>query len=121
MIIDDCRNSIVTLTVNAARQLAAGFAGAGICKLGAEAAEASIEASSSRHRAFRMCKDVDSMPTVVLNRLLGIRAITLIHIWAIVTAVYRARILDRVLKIRASVTSVVTDIRPLLAHWLHQT
>ena len=107
-IIDDCRSSMVTLTVNAARQLAAGFAG--ICKLSAEAVEASIEASSSRHRAILMCKTADSMPTVMLNRLLGIRTITLIHTWATATAVYRARNLDRVLKIRASFTSVVLTL-----------
>ena len=59
------------------------------------------------------------MPTVMLNRLLGIRAITLIHTWAAATVVYRVRILDRVLKIRASVTSFVkADIKPLLARWL---
>ena len=118
LIIDDCRNSMVTLTVRAVRQLAASFAG--ICKLSAEAVEASIEASSSRHRAILMCKAADNMPTVMLNRLLGIRAITLIHTWAAATAGYRARILDKVSKIRTSITDVVTDIRPLLAHWLLQ-
>lgn len=105
---------MVTLTVRAVRQLAVSFAG--ICKLSAEAVEASIEASSSRHRAILVCKAADSMPTVMLSRLLGIRAITLIHTWATATAVYRARILVRVIKIRAS-----TEIRPLLAHWLQQT
>ena len=120
LIIDDYCNSMVTLTVQAARQLAAGFDG--ICKLSAEAVKASIEASSSRHRAILMCKAADSMPTVMLNRLLGIQAITLIHTWDAATADYRARILDRVRKIRASVTSFVkADIRPLLAHGLQQT
>ena len=120
LIIDDCRNSMVTLTVQAARRLAARYAG--ICKLSAEAVEASIEASSPRRRAILMCRAGDSMPTVKLNRLLGIRTMALLHTWAAATARYRAHILGRVIDIRASVADYVkTEIKPLLARWLQQT
>ena len=105
-------------------------------KMSAEAVKASIGASSSRERAVQMCRASDSMPTVGLSKLLGIRALALLHTWAAETARYRAHVLGRAINIKASnmlfglsrmtiirapTTSVRAVVRPLLSHWLQQT
>ena len=64
LLIDDCRNSMISLTIKAARELASKYAA--VCKLSAEAVEAFIEASSSRTRATTMCRACDKMPSGML-------------------------------------------------------
>ena len=149
LLIDDCRNSMISLTIKAARELASKYAA--VCKLSAEAVEAFIEASSSRTRAITMCRACDKMPSGMLGRLLGIRAQALISIWTDQAAGFKAagfshshQVLGCLTKIRARqalavwaakaaehtvlnkqramavMNAVQSGMRPLLAFWLQR-